>query len=83
MPKITLNADSKTVFLAKKLAQINQISVSDMFCRFIKSLAVGDKTEIKLGLLTLKMTGIIKLPHDKSDRDVLTEALMDKYGVKK
>jgi hypothetical protein len=83
MPKITLNADSKTVSLAKKLAQINQTSVSDMFCRFIKSLAVGDKTEIKLGPLTRKMTGIIKLPHGKSDRDVLTEALMDKYGVKK
>lgn len=83
MPKITLNADSKTVSLAKKLAQINQTSVSDMFCRFIKSLAVGDKTEIKLGPLTRKMTGIIKLPNGKSDRDVLTEALMDKYGVKK
>jgi len=83
MPKITLNADSKTVSLAKKLAQINKTSVSDMFCRFIKSLAVGDKSEIKLGPLTQKMTGIIKLPHDKSDRDVLAEALMDKYGVKK
>lgn len=83
MPKLTLNADSKTVSMAKKLAQLNQTSVSDMFCRFIRSLAAGDKTEIQLGPLTRKMTGIIKLPRGKSDRDVLTEALMDKYGVKK
>jgi hypothetical protein len=54
-----------------------------MFCRFIRSLAAGNKTEAKLGPLTRKMTGIIKLPRGKSDRDILTEALMDKYGVKK
>lgn len=83
MPKITLNADSKTVSLAKKLALLNQTSVSDMFCRFIRGLAAGDKTDVKLGPLTKKMTGIIKLPRGKSDTEVLTDALADKYGIKK
>jgi hypothetical protein len=83
MPKLTLNADSKTVLLAKKLAQINQTSVSEMFCRFIKSLASGKKNDVELGPLTRKMAGIAKLPHGKSESDVLTDALMDKYGLKK
>jgi hypothetical protein len=83
MPKLTLNADSKTVSLAKKIAQLNQTSVSEMFCRFIKSLAAGDKADVELGPLTRKMAGIIKLPHGKSESDVLTDALMDKYGLKK
>ena len=83
MPKLTLNADSKTVSLAKKLAQVNQTSVSEMFSQFIRSLAAGDKAAVELGPLTRKMAGIIKLPRGKSERDVLTGALVDKYGLKK
>jgi len=83
MPKLTLNADSKTVSLAKKLAQVNQTSVSDMFCRFINGLAVNKQTDIKIGPLTRKMTGIIKLPEGKSEQDILTDSLLDKYGVEK
>jgi hypothetical protein len=83
MPKLTLNADSKTVSLAKKLAKVNQTSVSDMFCRFINGLAAGKQPDVKIGPLTRKMTGIIKLPEGQSEQEVLTDALMDKYGVKK
>jgi hypothetical protein len=83
MPKLTLNADSETVSLAKKLAQVNNVSVSEMFSQFIHSLAAGDKTAVELGPLTRKMAGIIKLPRGKSQRDVLTEALIEKYGLKK
>ena len=80
MPKLTLSTDSKTIAQAKRLAAQNHTSVSAMFTRLIRAMTKKPKTDDDIGPLTRELTGIIKLPKGKTDRDVLTDALMEKYG---
>jgi hypothetical protein len=42
-----------------------------------------DRIEIPPDSIVARVTGIISLPKGKTPRDVLTEALMEKYGIKK
>lgn len=80
MPKLTLSTDSKTIAQAKRLAAQNHTSVSAMFTRLIRAMTQKPKTDDDIGPLTRELTGIIKLPKGKTDRDVLTDVLMEKYG---
>lgn len=81
MPKLTLNADAKVINRAKRLAQEHGISVSAMFARYIQSMrhaAEGDTG--RLGPLTRKATGLVKLPGGKTDRQLIESALAQRYG---
>ncbi len=84
MKKLTLSVDKETIELAKQIAKRNGTSVSAMFGRLIRGIGEQNK-EIDIivppGSLTARAKGIISLPEGKSVRDVLTEALMDKYGI--
>lgn len=85
MPKLTLSTDSKTIAQAKRLAAQNHTSVSAMFTRIIRGMTRQTKKadDIPADSLTAQLTGIIKLPKGKTERDVITDALMEKYGLKK
>jgi hypothetical protein len=85
MKKLTLSADEDVIREAKRLARRNRTSVSAMFGRFVRSLAGPRKAadDIPPDSIAARVTGIISLPKGKTPRDVLTEALMEKYGVKK
>ncbi|MCP4378973.1 MAG: CopG family transcriptional regulator [bacterium] len=80
MTKLTLSVDEATIESAKKLARDNGTSVSDMFRRFVQSMARGPK-DFKIGPLTRKLTGIAKLPPGKDYKEALTDALFEKYGI--
>ena len=79
--KLTLSATPEVIEEAKKLAAENHTSVSAMFTRFIRGMAKQKRPASRLGPVTRKLAGTVKLPKGKTDRDVLTEALMDKYGL--
>ncbi len=84
MKKLTLSVDDETIKLAKQIAKRNGTSVSAMFGRLIRGLGEKNKaTDIIVppGSITARARGMISLPEGKSARDVLTEALMDKYGI--
>ena len=85
MKKLTLSADESVIREVKRLARRNRTSVSAMFGRFVRSLAGSRKTAdaIPPDSIAARVTGIISLPKGKTPRDVLTEALMEKYGVRK
>jgi len=58
--------------------------VSAMFGRLIRGIAEPKKgTDITVppGSIAARARGIISLPESKSAREVLTEALMEKYGI--
>jgi hypothetical protein len=79
--KLTLSLDKGVIATAKKLAQDNNTSVSAMFSRFIQSMAAEPWRAMPIGPLMRKATGIMKLPAGKDYKEVLTDALMEKYGI--
>jgi len=81
MPKLTLNADSDIIAQAKRLAAENGTSVSDMFSRFIRSLTHRGSRTSSVGRLTQKATGVIRLPGDEQETDILADALKSKYAL--
>ena len=83
MTKLTLSMEEAVVEKAKSHAAANGMSVSAMFTQFVKSLDAGKNRPLRIGPLTRKLTGILQLPPGKDYRDVLTDALEEKYGIRK
>lgn len=81
MTKLTLSADPEVIADAKRLAAEAGTSVSSLFERFIRVLA-GRRRPRRIGPLTRRASGLIKLPRGKNERDVLAEALIEKYRIK-
>ncbi len=81
--KITLSTDDETVIEAKRLAVRHRGSVSAMFTRFVhglKSLERED-TDIEIGSVTQRASGMIKLPANMDDNELVATALGEKYRV--
>jgi hypothetical protein len=83
MTKLTLSADRELVAEAKKLAAREGTSLSSMFSRFLRAVLRGQSQKEAPGPLTSKARGLVKLPPHKSDRELLEDALSDKYGSKR
>jgi hypothetical protein len=81
MKKLTLNADPDVIREARRLAEKQGTSVSSMFARMIRFIARREGRRIPIGPLTRKATGLIRLPRGKTERDVLEEALLEKYDL--
>ncbi|MFO7897881.1 MAG: DUF6364 family protein [Planctomycetota bacterium] len=83
MKKLTLSADEQVIKTAKRLAKENGTSVSAMFARLIDGLADRrDRTRgIPTGPIAAKASGVIRLPDGKTDREVLEDALLERYDL--
>jgi hypothetical protein len=81
--KLTLSMDEDVIEKAKRLAAANNTSVSAMFARIVKGMDARKKGDIPIGPITRQALGIAKMPKGKSYRQVLTEALLEKYGIRK
>ena len=68
---------------AKQLAELNKTSVSAIFSQFVQSAAAARKSPAKIGPLTRKLSGIVELPAGKDYKELLADALADKYGSAK
>jgi hypothetical protein len=82
--KLTLSADEKVIAQAKRLAARHGTSVSVLFARFVTYTSRKDHEplEVPRDSIAARVTGVVRIPKGKSDRDVLTDALMEKYGIK-
>ncbi len=83
MTKLTLSVDEDVVEQAKQLAEAGKTSVSSMFSRFIRSAAGQHARRIKIGPLTRRASGIVRLPPGRDYDELLTDALKEKYGIRK
>ena len=81
MTKLTLSVDDAVVEKAKRIAEANGTSVSAMFSRFVQSMGDRRGRRGKIGPLTRKASGLVTLPPDRDDKELLTEALMDRHGI--
>lgn len=80
MKKLTLNAEPEVIEQARRLADAQGTSVSSLFARIVRLLAQRKGDEVPIGRLAKGASGLVKLPRGKSDRDVLEDALVEKYG---
>jgi hypothetical protein len=80
MTQITIQADPDLVQLANSLAQARGTTVSEMVHQIIRALAapLPSVTE-ETSPLTCKATGLLRLPGEKSDRDLIAEAVAEKH----
>jgi hypothetical protein len=80
--KLTLSMDEETIAQAKRIAAEQGTSVSAMFTRLVRAMALKPGQRIEIGPITRSLSGIISLPEGKSDHELITDALMEKYGIK-
>jgi hypothetical protein len=67
---------------AKRLAKARKTSVSAIMSQFVNSVTSKDSPEERLSPIVREITGIGKIPPDKDYKELLTDALMEKYGIK-
>lgn len=79
--KLTLSAPEEVITEAKRIAAKKTTSVSALFARLIRTVDSEFDPKDSLGPITLRISGIVNLPSDRTDRELLEEALNDKYGV--
>lgn len=79
--KLTLSADRELIRDGKKLATRYGTSLSSMFSRFLAAVLAGRRGKFRPGPLTRKATGLARLPAGKTDRELLEQALGEKYGL--
>jgi hypothetical protein len=76
--KLTLSAPEDVIDAAKRVAARDGTSVSAMFTRLLSAAASSDDDPV-IGPVTLRATGVTTLPDDRSDRELLEEALVTRY----
>jgi hypothetical protein len=79
--KLTLSARRDVVKKVKRLAREQGTSVSAIFDRFARSITDSPKEPRPVGRITRQMSGIITLPGNKTERQLLEEALRERHGL--
>lgn len=82
MSKLTLSIPDKEIFLAKEKAKERGTSISAMFAEWVRAENPDKQTRKKIGPLTRSISGIIELPENFDEKEMMAEILAEKYGVK-
>ncbi len=82
MSKLTLSIPDKEITLARKKAKARGTSISAMFAEWVRAENPSGSVKHKIGPLTRSISGIMKLPTDFNEKEMMTEILAEKYGVK-
>jgi len=81
MPKLTLSANKEVIEQAKRIAAAQHTSVSAIVSRVFRGIAAAKLPTEDLPPITRTASGLVRLPADVPDRDLLSAALADRYGV--
>ena len=80
--KLTLSAPEEVIADAKRIAAKKMTSVSALFVRLFRTVDQELDPEDSLGPITLRASGIVKLPMDRTERELLEDALDEKYRAR-
>lgn len=83
LKKLTLSASEETIADAKRIATEKNTSVSALFARLIRAVDREPDSDEAIGPITKRATGLINLPTDRSEKELLEDALEDRYGSRK
>ena len=82
MTKLTLSADADVIADAKRWASSRRTSVSGMFARFLRSIEQIEREEgDPIGPLTRQATGLVNIPRNRSDQELVEDALSARHRV--
>ena len=81
MTKLTLSADEEIVKTARRLARGNRTSISAMFARMVLAAARQEKPGNDLPPIVTRASGIIRMGAATDERELLQEALLEKYRM--
>ncbi|MFT5365530.1 MAG: hypothetical protein ACI8V2_000470 [Candidatus Latescibacterota bacterium] len=79
--KLTLSAPEEVIADAKRIAIQNNTSVSALFTRLIRTIDQKLDPDTSLGPITLRASGMVTLPADQTEQELLEDALSEKYGL--
>ncbi|MCX7046380.1 MAG: DUF6364 family protein [Candidatus Sumerlaeota bacterium] len=79
--KLTLSCEPSLVSKAKRLARERRTSVSAMFAQYVKSITEHQNWERELTPRTRQALGLVKKAPNKPYRQLMEEALSEKYGM--
>ena len=84
--KLTLSVDEQVVGWARELSRQRSSSISSMFSRYIQALKQSESKAVSAGPLTREALALgravrRRISTDFDEKEVLTQALADKYGV--
>lgn len=95
MKKLTLSMDPRDIRAARRIADAHRTSISDLFRRLIRAMSPAPATETTrrssggtsdggsegpLPPATERLSGIIAAPADRSDRELIEEAILEEHG---
>jgi hypothetical protein len=80
MPRLTVSMDKGSINKAKRLARDSGMSVSALFRKLILCEFMEQIQGIPLGPITRRAMGLAKLPPGKDYKELLEEAIWEKYG---
>ena len=80
MGKLTLSMGDGDIQDAKELAAAGGTSLSAMFTRYIRALVKSRKAPKDLPPVTKRLSGIVSLPSNKTDRELIEEAIEERHG---
>ncbi len=80
--KLTLSAPEEVIAETKLIAAKKKTSVSALFVRLFRIIDQELDPEGTLGPIALRASGIVKLPADGAEREMLEDALAEKYGLR-
>ena len=80
--RLALSMDQDVVARARRLAKIRNTSISRLFVSFVCLMEQSATVQTELPPLTKRALGLAKgdLPSDWDYKDVLSDALVEKYG---
>jgi len=82
MTKLTLSAEADLIVDAKRWASSRRTSVSGMFARFLRSIEQIERDpSAPIAPLTRQATGLLNFPMNRSDRELVEDALSDKHRI--
>ena len=80
--RLALSMDQDVVARARRLAKVRNTSISRLFVSFVCLMEQSATVQTELPPLTKRALGLAKgdLPADWDYKDVLSDALLEKYG---
>ncbi|MCK6482842.1 MAG: DUF6364 family protein [Phycisphaerae bacterium] len=80
MKKLTLSMEERDIRTARRLAQQRGTSISKMFSELLRVMARSRRDVRDLPPITRRLGGVISLPGNKTERELIEEALAERHG---
>ena len=80
--KLTLSAPEEVIAETKRIAAKKKTSVSALFVRLFRTIDRECDPKDALGPIALSASGIVKLPADQTESELIEDALAEKYEMR-